>query len=116
MRDVCIIVSNRDARLASVRWIDEIDTAADAYTSANPARLGAPHLHHARRMAQMARQAINQGQADAAAMSALAALQAAWQAELAEAGFMIGIGTKTYRRTQAKNAERHKAAEEKRDE
>ena len=115
MKYVCEIASRLDARRASVRWLDEIASAADAYLGANPKRDGARHLKRAREMGRLARKAIAQGSAKGAAHFALATLQAAWQAEFAEGRVMIDIGVDIYRTTEAVNAERARVAELQRD-
>ena len=102
MRSVCEIASLllKD-RGPTLRWLEHIELRADFYLSSNPKRDGAEPLRRARQMSRLARKAVDQGRADAAAMAALAALQAAWQAEITEGRVMVDQGVKLYRKAEA---------------
>jgi hypothetical protein len=113
-KSVCELASRFDARSASLRWLEVIESGATAYLESNPRRDGASHLKRAYRMARMARAAIERGNTDAATLAAIGALQAAWQAEIAEGRVMLDRGVTIYRKTQSTNATRHDDAERER--
>ena len=77
----------------------------------NPQRSGAAYLVRAKDHARRARLAVSQGNAPRAAIFALAALQAAWHAEITEARTMVDLGVKSYQSTQSENERRQQAAE-----
>lgn len=110
-RSVCEIGSRLQAAHASVDWLRTIALHVDVYLDVNPNRIGAAHLKLARKRAKLAEKAIAQGDAEGAAMLSLAALQAAWQAEIAEGRVMIDGGVTAYREAEKANAERQAKAE-----
>lgn len=115
-RSVCEIGSRLQAAHASVDWLRTIALHVEVYLDLDPNRIGAPHLKLARKRAKLAEKAIAQGDAEGAAMLSLAALQAAWQAEIAEGRVMIDAGVTAYRKAEKANAAKQSAAKAEREE
>ena len=91
------ICSRWDASHASIGWLESIELYATAYLENGPKRAGAKHLRYAGHMAALARLSIDAGNTQGAAMAAMAAMQSAWQAEIAEAGSIIAQGVRMTR-------------------
>lgn len=115
-KSVCEIGSRLQAAHASVDWLRTIALHVEVYLDLDPNRIGAPHLKLARKRAKLAEKAIEQGDAEGAAMLSLAALQAAWQAEIAEGRVMIDAGVTAYRKAEKANEQKRSKAEAEHDE
>lgn len=105
-RSVAEICSRLDARRASLDWLPRISQLATVYLNSDPDRIGADFLRLAISEAKLAQKALELGLADAAALSAMAAIQAAWRAEIAEGRVMLDAGVKQYRRAEKARADR----------
>lgn len=108
---VAEIGSRLDAARLDVDWLDQVSKRAAFYLEIDPTRAGAAHLSLCVRFARDASTATSQGQAQQAAYASGAALQAAWQAEIAEGRTMIDSGVKSFREAERANKRKAVAAE-----
>src|SRR5688572_1492034 len=97
------IGSRLDPHLPSLDWLDEIYLRATVYLEADASRAGANLLASARRYAMLAKKALEAGDAHGAVFAGMAALQAAWKAEITEGWQMIDAGVTAYRKAEAEN-------------
>lgn len=111
-RPVCEIGSRLDWQKPTLEWLNRIERSARYHLDINPNRIGARQLREALKMVIYTRRCIEAGRADGAAFSALAALQAAWAAEIAEGRDMIDAGVKRFRAAEKANSGKSLQAEQ----
>jgi hypothetical protein len=91
-RAIAAMASMHEPHCASMDWLARIQLASEVFLEINPERRGRRHLAEATRLAEFARTAVQQGNAEAAAVAAMGALQCAWLAEVSEGRTIINTG------------------------
>lgn len=109
-RSVAEIMSKLRAGCASLDWLEHIQNHAKAYLEVDKQRPGAALLRLALLNSTAARLAVTQNKAHAAAVLAMGALQAAWQAEIIEGRPMIDAGVTAWRKGEDANLEKSRRA------
>ncbi len=108
--EIAEIGSRLDSSRWPLNWSARIESGAKAYLHIDPNRPGAKNLRKALECVALMRKCIEAKDSSGAAWMASAAVQAIWQAEVADARAMIDLGARAVRGRERANVKKSRDA------